>query len=162
MQFSSAGESTTLDMTKYIQDEDGEVLKYTVSMTEQNVIHLNPNGNAMTLTVLGYGLTTATVTATDACGESVSVSFRVLVRDSSRAVDLYPNPVVSSLFIRPGTDGQIEVAVSNKAGATVWSGSASVTPFDPLSVDLSQQPGGTYYVRIQGAGIDGVYPVVKR
>ena len=162
LQFGAAGESQTLDATLYFQDEDGEPLAYSVSMTEQNVAHINPSGNSLVLTTLGYGLTTATITATDACGETAYLTFKILVRDGSRPVDLYPNPVVNTLHIRPGTEGQIEVSISNKAGATVWSGSGATGPFDPMSADLSALPGGTYYVRIQGAGIDDVFPVAKR
>ena len=162
LQFDSSGETQTLDATQYFQDEDGEPLAYSVSMTEQNVAHINPSGNSLVLTTLGYGLTTVTITATDACGETASLTFKILVRDGSRPVDLYPNPVVNTLHIRPGIEGQIEVSISNKAGATVWTGSGATGPFEPMSADLSALPGGTYYVRIQGAGIDDVFPVAKR
>ena len=144
------------------KDEDGEPLTYTITTSDQNVAHLNPNGDSIQLTTLGYGLVTATVTATDACKASASVTFRILVRDETRPVDLYPIPVVSALNIRPGTSGQITVSISNKAGAVVWSGESAVTPFDPLSVDLSGVAGGSYYVTLQGAGTDGTYPIVKR
>ena len=162
LQFGTVGESLTLDMAKYFQDEDKEPLTYTVTMTEQNVAHLNPSGNNLVLTTLGYGLTTATVTVTDACKASCSTTFMVLVRDESRQVDLYPNPVVNTLNIRPGQDGQVDVRITNRVGATVWSGTSAAGPFAPLAVDLSGQPGGVYYVRIEGAGINDVFTVVKQ
>ena len=162
LMFGSVGASRSLNITEYIQDEDGEPLTYTITTSDQNVAHLNPNGDSIQLTTLGYGLVTATVTATDACKASASVTFRILVRDETRPVDLYPIPVVSALNIRPGTSGQITVSISNKAGAVVWSGESAVTPFDPLSVDLSGVAGGSYYVTLQGAGTDGTYPIVKR
>ena len=160
-QFGLVGESETFDLSRYIQDEDVEPLKYAVSTSEPNVAHPFVSGNNLQLTVLGYGLTTVSVTATDACGKSCSLSFLVLVRDESRPVDLYPNPVVKTLNIRPGTEGQIEVAITNKVGATVWSGTENASPFSPLAVDMSGMAGGTYYVSIKGAGIDEVYPVAK-
>ena len=157
----SVGETLTFDLTEFIRDEDGEPLKYAVSLSEQNVAHPFVSGDNLTLTTLGFGLTTVTITATDACGKSCSISFFVLVRDESRPVDLYPNPVVKTLNIRPGTEGQIEVSISNKAGATVWSGTQEASPFAPLAVDMSGLAGGTYYVSIKGAGIDDVYPIAK-
>ena len=162
LQFGTVGASQTLDMTQYIQDEDGETLTYSVTMTEQNVAHLNPNANSLILTTLGYGLTSVTVTATDACKASCSVSFMILVRNESRPVDLYPVPVTTTLNIRPGTEGQIAVSVSNKAGATVWSGSGAAGPFAPMTVDLSGQAGGIYYVRVEGAGINDTYTIAKK
>lgn len=162
LQFGAAGETSTIDLSQYFQDEDGEPLSYSVSLTEQNVAHLNPNEGKIYLTTLGYGLTTATVTATDACKASCSLSFMVLVRDETRPVDLYPNPVTTTLNIRPGTEGQFEIAVSNKAGATVWSGSSAAGPFSPVAVDMSAQPGGTYYVRIEGNGVNDVFTIAKK
>ena len=162
MQFGAAGENVTLNLPDYITDEDGEPLKYSASVSEANVAHPFISENKLTITTLGYGLTTVTVTATDACGKNCSLSFRVLVRDESRPVDLYPNPVVKILNIRPGEEGQIEVAITNKAGATVWSGTENASPFAPLAIDMSGMAGGTYYVSIKGAGIDDVYTIAKR
>ena len=162
MQFGQVGVTQTIDIAKYIQDEDEESLTYTVMTDAQNVVHLNPNEGKIYLTTLGYGLTTATITATDACKASCSLSFMILVRDESRPVDLYPNPVVSTLNIRPGTEGQFEIAISNKAGATVWTGTSVISPFSPLSVDLSDQPGGIYYVRIEGPGVNSAYTIAKK
>ncbi len=162
MQFGAAGEKVTLNLPDYITDEDGEPLKFAASASEQNVAHPFLADNKLTVTAVGFGLTTVMVTATDACGKSCSLSFRVLVRDESRPVDLYPNPVVKTLNIRPGEEGQIEVAITNKAGATVWSGTENASPFSPLAIDMSGMAGGTYYVSIKGAGIDDVYTIAKR
>ena len=117
--------------------------------------------NILTVTALGYGLTTISVTAKDACRETCTFSFRILVRDKSRPVDLYPNPVVDILNIRPGTDGSYAISISNKAGATVWSATVDAGPFRPLTVDLSGCSGGTYYVRIDGGGVDDTFTVIK-
>jgi hypothetical protein len=131
-------------------------------MTESDVVHLNASADKLVLTTRGYGFTTATVTATDACKASCSFSFNVLIRDDARPLDVYPNPVVDKLNIRPGQEGQLEVTVTNKVGATVWSGSATVGPFNPMSIDLSGQPGGVYYVHVQGNGVDERYTIAKK
>ena len=159
---SQVGQTLTLDLAQYIQDEDGEPLKYTAATSTPNVAHPFVSGTTLTVTTLGFGLTEVSVTATDFCEKSCTLTFLVLVRDASRPVDLYPNPVEKILNIRPGTEGQLEIAISNKAGATVWSGTQSGSPFAPIAVDMSGMAGGTYYVRIQGAGIDDVYPIAKR
>lgn len=160
--YNATGKAETFDLTKFIQDEDGEPLSYSFSMTEADVINLAASNDKMTLTTRGYGLTTATVTATDACNASCSFSFMVLIRDANRPVDLYPNPVVDKLNIRPGQDDQLEVTVTNKVGATVWSGTAAAGPFNSLSVDLSAQPGGVYYVHVKGASVDDNYTIAKK
>ena len=157
----STGESIALDMSQYISDEDGETLNYTVSTSVQNVVHLLPTEKAITVTALGYGLAEVTITATDAAGASCQLTFKVLVRDGSRPVDLFPNPVKTKLTILPGGSGELEYRLSNKAGAVVRSGKATVSPFEPMSLDMSELAAGTYYLYLKGAGLDGSYTIVK-
>ena len=85
----------------------------------------------------------------------------MLVRDPSLPVELFPVPVKKDLNIRPKEAGKLDVSISNKAGAVVFSGSADVTPFDPLVVDLSGQASGTYFVKLKGCGLDDSYNIVK-
>ena len=103
-----------------------------------------------------------TVTATDACQESCSFSFRILIRDKSRPVDLFPNPVSDKLNIRPGQDGRYSISICNKAGAVLWSDTVEAGPFDPVTVDVSRWSGGTYYVRIDGPHVNEIYTIVKK
>ena len=162
MSFGTTGTSQSFDLLKYFKDEDGEALTYTISISDRNVAHVNATGNNMVITALGYGLTSVTITATDACKTSCSLSFKILIRDDSRPIDIYPNPVVDYLNIRPGKDDNLKVTITNKAGATVWSETAAAGPFEPLSVDMSGQPGGTYYVRISGSDIDNTFTIAKK
>lgn len=157
----STGESRVLDMSQYFADEDGEKLTYTVVTSAQNVVHLHPSENQITMTALGFGMTDVTITATDAAGAVCSISFKVLVRDASRPVDLYPNPVKTTLTVLPGESGEVEYRLSNKVGAVVRSGSAPISPFEPMSLDMSDLPAGTYYLYLKGAGLDDTYTIVK-
>ena len=36
------------------------------------------------------------------------------------------------------------------------------SPFSPMSVDLSAQPGGVYYVHVKGASVDDNYTIAKK
>ena len=159
---SSAGESRTIDLAQFIRDEDGEQLSYSVSSSDENVAIAGISGNSLTLSTQGYGTTTVTITAADACKEACSFSFRILVRDASRPIDLYPNPVVDKLHIRPGTDGRYAISIYNKAGAEMWSASVEAGPFNPAVVDFSVWSGGIYYVRIAGTGVDGQFTIAKK
>ena len=162
MLLSKTGESTTIDLTKYIKDEDGEQLSYNISVSDGSVAHVNASGTKMVLTTLAYGLTSVTFTATDACKASCTLNFKVLVRDSSEPIDLYPNPVVDKLNIRPAEEGQVKVSVTNKVGATVKSESGTAGPFDPMAIDMSDLPGGVYYARVEGPGVNQIFPIAKK
>lgn len=161
--YTKSGQKSVFDMSKYFSDADGEALTYSVKMSEKGVATINQTGNTLVLNTLGFGLTEVTVTAVDACKASATQTFKVLVRDESVPVDIYPNPVVDVLNIRPATEGKLDLTVYNKAGSTVWSVSQSdASPFDPVTVDLSGKPGGIYYVKVQGAGLDDTYTIAKR
>ena len=163
--FESIGASQVLNIDDYITDKDGEHLTYEVRVSVSNIAHLNPEiddeKDIFTVTALGYGLTEATVTAVDVMGETCSVTFRILVRDSSQVLALYPNPVKSTLNVRPRQEGKMQVSISNKAGAKVLELSSDVSPFYPLAVDMSGMPSGTYYLNVTGCGSDGRYSIVK-
>lgn len=158
----ATGQKMTIDMTEFIKDDDGETLKYTVSLSTLNIVHLNPDGNSLVVTALGYGMTSVTVTGEDAMGESVSVSFRVLVQDGKVAAAVYPNPVKDKLGIKVRDAAVISVTISNKAGAIVLSESGvSIDPFNPYYVNMKDFPGGVYHVKVTGNGLNEFFNVAK-
>lgn len=161
--FTKTGSRIILDMSKYFGDEDGEQLFYSASTSVNGIVSASQSGNTLVVTSTGYGLTDVTVTAADACKERVTTTFRALVREASSApVDIYPNPVVDKLNIRPEAENQLEVSIFNKIGAKVWSGSGAASPFAPLRIDLSGLPGGIYYVKVQGTGVNDTYTIAKK
>ena len=86
----------------------------------------------------------------------------ILVPDNSREVDLYPNPVKKELNIKSAKTGPVAISISNKAGATIFSGNYELrSVFEPITIDLGSAAAGTYYVSISGAGIDKTYEIVK-
>lgn len=160
----SRTESLSIPLSEIISDEDGEALSYACSISTTNIIvrcsvsdgNLNLDGNA-------YGTTEVTVSATDARGESATCSFKVLVRDGSSEIDLYPNPVVDMLNIRTGAAVSADITISNAAGAVVFSqDGASIDPFAPVKVDMSGLPGGVYYVSVSGEGINSSSSIAKQ
>lgn len=155
------GQNVEFDLSKYFYDEDGEQLKYTATTSAANVVHPYLEGNRLLLTSLGYGMVNVTVTGTDAAGKSCSTTFKVLVRDDSRPVDIYPNPVIDNMFVRPGDEQTLDIEIINKAGAVVFSGTVEATPFEPCRIDVSHLSGGSYTVHVTGQNLDVRYPIVK-
>lgn len=162
--FNSRTENTSIDLSGVFSDRDMENLEYGYSVsTEAIIVRCSISGETLDLEANSYGQTEVTVTATDGRGESASVTFTVIVRDGTREIDLYPNPVEDILNVRTGADVNAGITVSNKAGAAVFSlENAAISPFDPVQIDLGGLPGGIYYVRVKGDGIDASYPVIKQ
>lgn len=151
--FNSTQDPTiTLDMNEYFSDADGEPLSLTAVTTVNGIANLAVRQNRVNITPLTYGTTTATITGTDVMGETVSTTFNIVVRDASQPIDIYPNPVVDTLYIRAGSDSQGHVRITSASGSTVFDDDISVSIFDPAAIDMSALPGGMYVLTVEYEG----------
>ena len=150
MLFTEKGARVTLDMSKYVSDPDGETLKYTGHTSTQNIVHLSPEGKDLIITSLGYGSADVQIVATDAMGESVSLSFKVLVRDPGVTVSSYPNPVTTTLYITCAevSSVNINVKIMASSGGCVYEDTVSASAFDPATIDVSGLAPGVYTLMV--------------
>ena len=153
--------AVTMDMNEYFSDPDGEALALSVDVTSFDVANIAINRQSLIITPMTYGSMTATVTGTDALGEKVSTSFGIVVRDGSQPVDIYPNPVTDTLYVRAGTDSQGHVRIVSGSGATVYDKDVSVSVFSPAAIDMGRMPGGTYTVIVNYEGNEVKRNIVK-
>ncbi len=163
--FGVIGDEASIDLAGHFCDADGEALEYLCKALPggDSPVSATVTGSELKLRAVSYGCSSLEVSASDARGKTAKQVFSVLVRDGSRSVDLYPNPVIDKLHIRPGSRQSADVSVSNKLGAVVLSAEGCVLdPFDPLTIDMSSLPGGVYYVTIRTDGGSGTYPIVKQ
>ena len=153
--------AVTMDMNEYFSDPDGEALALSVDVTSFDVANIAINRQSLIITPMTYGSMTATVTGTDALGKKVSTSFGIVVRDGSQPVDIYPNPVTDTLYVRAGTDSQGHVRIVSGSGATVYDKDVSVSVFSPAAIDMGRMPGGTYTVIVNYEGNEVKRNIVK-
>ena len=140
----------------FITDPDGETLEWTVAVTS-DILGAEVSEGYLVLTGVGCGYAEVTLTGTDAAGESAQVRFQVLVRDSSYnsangvesdPFDLYPNPVVDLLHIRPDRVATFEVRITNSTGRTLLEQTMSGSAFNPPTVDMRACATGLYFAEI--------------
>ncbi len=163
--FGAYGETSSLNLSEYFSDPDGESLEYSVKVLSggTSTVSTRLNGETLVVTAKSYGTATLQASATDARGESTTQTFSVLVRDGSVPVDLYPNPVKDNLYVRTATVQTADITVSNRAGAVVLSTvGGTLDPFAPLALDMKDLPGGVYYVTIKSGELDATYSVAKQ
>ena len=162
--FTEKGARATLDMSKYISDPDGEMLKYTVSTSAMNIAHLSPEGNNIIITSLGYGYTDVQIVASDAMGESVSLGFKVLVRDPEVTVRSYPNPVTTTLYITCAelSSVNIDVKILSSTGGRVYEETLQASAFEPATIDLSGVAPGVYTLIVTYSGKEYKQTIVKK
>lgn len=155
------GREFIIDMTEYVMDPDKEQLKYDVQMTNATVAHINPKGDNLIGTSLGYGSVDVTVTAKDARGEKVVFTFKVTVKDPSDPLSLYPNPVVDYLNVATLDMTETEVIVASATGQEVYHETLQVSAQEPAQVDMRSCPPGTYSVKVIFGGKEYKKNVVK-
>lgn len=156
------GAKFTLDMNDYIQDPDGEPLKYDISISDRTVLHINPKDNLMYATVLSLGAAEVTITAGDAKGLSCSLSFKVLARDSEIGqVDAYPNPVTDFLNVSTSEQTTARVRLLSSTGKTLLDKEFEISVFDPASVDMRKCAPGIYTLIVEYDGNEYKRTVTK-
>lgn len=145
----ATGLTQSYDLANYFTDANNEPLTYDVAISSSTAVARIDNGK---LVVSGskYGLVEVTVSARDAGNKEAVTSFKVMVRDDSKPVELYPNPVVKDLNIRMGQSvkGSIGVRVFSAAGPMAMETSTTIDPFAPAKVDLSALGAGNYVVEV--------------
>ena len=93
----AAGDFAKVNMHDYVQDPDGEQLIWKIDISDRSVVHATQATGSEVLTITALadsGVATINLSATDAGGKSIAVSFSVLVRSAETKMQAYPNPVV--------------------------------------------------------------------
>ena len=150
-----------LNATDYFKDDDGEELSYNITLGNTSVCNMTYAAGKFYVTPMSFGNVDISVEGTDVRGEKVSQSFRVLIRDVSRPVDLYPNPVKDVLNIRTGESGTWNVKIVSATGALFYEADLTIGPFDPVVVDMSKAWPGAYTVILTKDGTAEKFNIVK-
>lgn len=156
------GKKIVYNVSDYISDLDGEVLKFTFEISNPDVVHINSSGSVLHLTTLGYGLSEVKITAEDALGETISSSFKVLVKDKKVNLEAYPNPVKSKLNVRiPAEEEETEIKLVSSTGVIVLHKKTVLSAFTPFVVDVDYLAPGTYMLSAAYGGKTYTRSVVK-
>ena len=156
-------DSRSLDLQDFFKDADGETLSYTLSGDNLELLKLIlDKSGTLVVTPVKYGIVDVTVTATDGLGGTVSQTFKVLSRDSSKLLEFYPNPVRDGkLYIRSGSVQTASLVFKNSAGSTVLSTTVTIEAFSPQCLDISAFTAGAYRLETTVGGSTETYTIVK-
>lgn len=147
--FTSKSGSRSVNLNEFISDPDGEELTYTASSSSDAVVKVTVQKNKLSINSASFGEAEITVTGTDALQKTVSATFKVVVRDGSKAFDLYPNPVTDGkLYVRPSEAEEVNLRITGSSGAVVYDSKVATDPFEPAAADLSGLLPGVYNVKV--------------
>ena len=156
------GESRDFDLNTVFSDEDGETLEYFLINSSPSIVKATVNGAKLHLDAQAYGQSDIVLTARDALSNT-ACSFSVLVRDSGREVDFYPNPVVDRLYVRPGVEERdTRVRVVSQTGVVFADVTQTASAFNPIIIDMKKAAPGSYRVLVDYGSDSYSQTVVKK
>ena len=158
----SPGEKFTINMADYVEDPDGESLKYNVKISNVSVLHLNPKGDIMNGTALAYGMTDVTIKALDSREKYCELSFKVAVPDPDKPVSVYPNPVKDMLYVSTGSLASTLITIYSETGKKVFETTSDVSMVSPANIDMSRQAPGKYLVKVKIGSNEYKKTIVKK
>lgn len=161
MIFTDIGGQLKLDMGEYLQDPDGEILKYDISISDNRILHINPKENILYATIMSFGKVDVTITASDSRNEKCVLTFRAVVKDPSKPVEIYPNPVVDFMNISTLDEQQTRITIISAVGQTLYDETFPVSAVEPARVDMTSYAPGMYSVRVAFNGNEYQKMVVK-
>lgn len=156
-------ETLTLDMTQYINDEDGEILQYTYEFSPASIADASASGNVVTIKPKAFGSTIVTITGTDARGKACTAQpFTFLVYDTAQGFSAYPVPVVDKLNLCAGKTKDMKVVITSAAGGTVYDGTVTGDSFSPAVIDMKSCAPGNYALSVAFNGETYTRNIVKK
>jgi len=131
--------SLLIDLGPVFSDEDGDALTYSVLSSNESVVTATISGSSLTISEVGFGSASITVTADDGSGVTTSDEFTVTV---SEVFSTETDITVFSLSQQTGT-ATID-ATAHTVSIEVASGTdlTSLTPTIEVSVGASISPAG--------------------
>ena len=146
------------------RDEDGETLTLQANSSNTMVLKVNVSSSSVIeLVPVGSGVATVNLTATDGLGASVSHSFRVAVRTSSKSMDVYPVPASTAVTFWPDSleEQPLKVTLYSGTGRKALSAGFSAGVFQPAVLDISGLAPGKYTALLEYGGTSWRETVVK-
>ena len=155
------GQEFIVDMSEHVTDPDKEQLKYDITISNPTVAHITSKNNQLIGTSLGYGLVDVNVKAKDARGESVSFDFKVQVKDPSKPLSVYPNPVTDYVNIGTLDMAETNIRIYSSTGKLVHEETSQVSGMEPARIDMRECAPGTYSLQVTFGGKEYKQNIVK-
>ena len=159
--FGQTGLKFTLDMAEFLDDPDGEQLAFDIRMSNKSVLHINQAENVLHATTLMYGSTEVTIVASDARGLSCTLTFKVVVKDPQKPLEVYPNPVTDWLNISTMDVEPTHIRIVSATGQTVYDATQDVGATEPARIDMSACAPGVYDLQVSFGSTDYRRTIVK-
>lgn len=138
-----------LDLGKCFHDPDGGDLHYEIKVSDSQILDYEFEDDELCLYPLKYGASEVAVRAGDSYGCSETMRFKVIVRDGSTPIVLYPNPVRDYLNIRVLEENDYTVEIYSPGGTLLERFQKRMNPFADVKLDMGKYAPGNYGVAVK-------------
>jgi hypothetical protein len=148
------GNATSLPLTSWFRDPDGDPLRFTASIAHPELAELtvSEDGN-LEIVPRSQGVTTLTVKASDGSA-SCETSMPLIIRDTNTPVFLYPSSASRNIYvvIDAPEHQDVAIAIYSTSGAKVKEYRLSTDQLHPLSLSISDLAPGYYNMQLSYGG----------
>lgn len=156
------GQTVSFDLKEYFHDPEGEALTYRVRGNSGKISKVEFEGDILTVTAAGRGLSSMNIVACDGGGKECTSPLKVLVKDSGDLAEMFPNPVTDNLTIRTEREAETHIRIISQSGSCVFDKTMIFSGFDPAKIDMLGYAPGRYLVQVSYLGNTYEKYVIKR
>lgn len=166
--------SNPVNFSDYASDPDGDLLVYELSINAQGRTLVDAYTTSAGVVFMGkkLGKLTATVTATDPDGLSVSVPMEIEVKDLSGVAEIEGDgnglvTIANRIFdgildMKANFSGRARFEVFDAAGASVYGNDSEVSASETISLNLGDAPTGVYLLRVSAGDKSESYRIFRK
>lgn len=140
-----------IDLSTCFHDPEGKQLAFSAESEDPDSMDADTEGNTLYLYPKQYGETAVKITASDG-HNAIEHTITVVCRDNSVTVDLYPNPVSTTLYLRTAVKCEAAIRIISASGAEVISTTRTLKPTGTEPVDVRSLASGVYTVSVSIVG----------
>ncbi len=155
------GKEIALDMSEYVNDPDGDELRFDIAISNPKVFHMVVKKGKILGVALGYGTVDVQIKAKDAKGLAVTFAFKIQIKDPLSPISVYPTQVTDFVTIGTLDPAETQIRIVSQTGKTVYDQTSTVSGYEPARIDMTSCPPGLYIVNVAFGGKEYKQNIVK-
>ena len=161
---STASSALSISLADVFTDEDGETPSLSLENSAKGVVSAIINNGILSVTPVGSGFATLTLTAADALGKTAKLVIPTVVRvPGSIQVRASPTRIEKELnIVVDATYADVDIKLYSASGSLVYSTTAKGASFiNTITLDLSGLAPGSYVLKVSYDGSTETRQLVK-
>ncbi len=159
---SAKGEEFSFNMSEYVSEPDGDDVKYEITISDEMIVHAFTRKGNLVGIALNHGAAEVQVKAVDPKGAAAVFNFKVLVKNPSDPISVYPTTVTDHVNIAILEESEnTHISIYSQTGQAVYDSTSTMSGFEPVKIDIASCPPGMYVVSVAFGGNEYKKNIIK-